>query len=860
MAQKNIPNIRFKQLTDSSTNWINNNPVLMLGEFVYVSDLKRLKIGTGDPFINTEYFVQMNKWNKDAQQIDDSIIKPPGYTGKSTEDYIHIFNDIVYPITTGNAVKLKDGNNIQNIVDNLYNEFGTRIAKIIDSGSLDDYLGEEHVNIPYFISGGSSVSNMPMDNSHGFYVTLIRTASGYRTQICISNTNNIFFRNYTYNPSEVIGEWDKVYSSIDPQLSVTGNAGTATALKTAKNITIGNKVLPFDGSSDLTYTLNDIGALALSGGTVIGKTLFKDELVSEMGQYNYFTIMDQDPSGFIKIMSITVKQPYANMPIYFNIMQRHAKSVSAFTIRFQNVDSIYPDVDSFNKLYGESVLYLAKSAEGVWDIYASIMGYYDEYIIFNLSSRPTYFDIEYKSERANVLPSNSALFDIDTMNQNISGNAETATALKNTRNITIGNKTISTNGSSDLNYTLDAIGASPKNGSTSLSSLASVITLGDGGGAAIYQNTGSVQQKILISDHSLTDGNVYTFQLSTDSGSNFIELMAISDNGSVRANSFEGIASSATKLQIARNITIGNKILSFDGTSNISFSLSDIGAAASTHTHTVSNISDLDTYTQNMIQSSIILSNQDLDLVKTPGFYYAAGGNTIANKPDGVDYFGVKVYNSSLNSRTQDLVCGNQSNYSRFTRQLFDNEWSPWIPLPIFSSEPSSGEILISDGSVGNIKSSGFTIAKSVPSNALFTDTVYSHPNSGITAGTYKSVTVNAQGHITAGSNPTTLSGYGITDAAAYNHTHSEYATKPLIIKNISIATTDWNTSTNQYTYTNASITAHHSPDVRFSKSSLEVAGKAGIICYTESGKLILEYTTQPTDSITIEVAILTPV
>ena len=41
----------------------------------------------------------------------------------------------------------------------------------------------------------------------------------------------------------------------------------------------------------------------------------------------------------------------------------------------------------------------------------------------------------------------------------------------------------------------------------------------------------------------------------------------------------------------------------------------------------------------------------------------------------------------------------------------------------------------------------------------------YSHPNSGVTAGTYKSVTVNAQGHVTGGSNPTTLAGYGITDA-----------------------------------------------------------------------------------------------
>lgn len=39
------------------------------------------------------------------------------------------------------------------------------------------------------------------------------------------------------------------------------------------------------------------------------------------------------------------------------------------------------------------------------------------------------------------------------------------------------------------------------------------------------------------------------------------------------------------------------------------------------------------------------------------------------------------------------------------------------------------------------------------------------HATSGVTAGTYKSVTVNAYGHVTGGSNPTTLSGYGITDA-----------------------------------------------------------------------------------------------
>lgn len=36
--------------------------------------------------------------------------------------------------------------------------------------------------------------------------------------------------------------------------------------------------------------------------------------------------------------------------------------------------------------------------------------------------------------------------------------------------------------------------------------------------------------------------------------------------------------------------------------------------------------------------------------------------------------------------------------------------------------------------------------------------------NSGVTVGTYKSVTVDTKGRVTAGTNPTTLAGYGITD------------------------------------------------------------------------------------------------
>ena len=49
----------------------------------------------------------------------------------------------------------------------------------------------------------------------------------------------------------------------------------------------------------------------------------------------------------------------------------------------------------------------------------------------------------------------------------------------------------------------------------------------------------------------------------------------------------------------------------------------------------------------------------------------------------------------------------------------------------------------------------------------------YVHPDSGVSANTYTSVAVNAQGHVITGSNPTTLEGYGIIDAADKIHTHT---------------------------------------------------------------------------------------
>jgi len=67
---------------------------------------------------------------------------------------------------------------------------------------------------------------------------------------------------------------------------------------------------------------------------------------------------------------------------------------------------------------------------------------------------------------------------------------------------------------------------------------------------------------------------------------------------------------------------------------------------------------------------------------------------------------------------------------------------------------PSGGLILTTDG----------TASSTTPTAKLSLAKVG-------TAGTYKSVTTDAYGRVTAGTNPTTLAGYGITDAAPKDHT-----------------------------------------------------------------------------------------
>ena len=98
-----------------------------------------------------------------------------------------------------------------------------------------------------------------------------------------------------------------------------------------------------------------------------------------------------------------------------------------------------------------------------------------------------------------------------------------------------------------------------------------------------------------------------------------------------------------------------------------------------------------------------------------------------------------------------------------------------WVALPTQYTHPTyTTNVTGSSGAPGaggtfdvinavSINSMGHFIGYNV--RTITMPSGYTHPVSPITPGTYRSVTVNNLGHVNAGTNPTTLGGYGITDA-----------------------------------------------------------------------------------------------
>lgn len=226
------------------------------------------------------------------------------------------------------------------------------------------------------------------------------------------------------------------------------------------------------------------------------------------------------------------------------------------------------------------------------------------------------------------------------------------------------------------------------------------------------------------------------------------------------SSSAGGAATSANKVNSSLTVklnsgtTEGTNMFTFNGGSakNINITPSAIGASASGHTHDDKYYTEteIDTKlsgkansshgnhvpTTQTANNSVFLRNDNSWATVTPANIGAAASShnhTVANITDLTATATELNYMDGVTSNVQTQLDGKAASSHSHT----------------ITASASDDDVVVLTGTNGSNK---------VTYSA-------SHANSGVTAGTYKSVTVNAKGHITAGSNPTTLSGYGITNA-----------------------------------------------------------------------------------------------
>ena len=168
--------------------------------------------------------------------------------------------------------------------------------------------------------------------------------------------------------------------------------------------------------------------------------------------------------------------------------------------------------------------------------------------------------------------------------------------------------------------------------------------------------------------------------------------------------------------------------------------------APAVHTHLIGNITDL----QSTLDGKAPANHNHIAATQSVAGYMSADDK---KKLDGIAS-GANVYSHPTTSGNKHIPSGGSA--GQILRWSADGT-AAW------GADNNTTYLVASTGADGLMSASDKTKLDGIAAGA----NKYSHPNSGVTAGTYKKVTVNAAGHVTAGENPTTLVGYGITDAEA---------------------------------------------------------------------------------------------
>ena len=148
------------------------------------------------------------------------------------------------------------------------------------------------------------------------------------------------------------------------------------------------------------------------------------------------------------------------------------------------------------------------------------------------------------------------------------------------------------------------------------------------------------------------------------------------------------------------------------------------------------------------------LTNENLNNVTTAGFYSAGGGNTVVNKPNGVDHFGMIVVHRASGSYYVQIIFNDSASWRRFCINGTWGSWSQdkltdtntWRPQPDWSA--TSGDAVIKNKpSLATVATSGsYTDLSNKPTIPTVGNGTITITQNGTSKGTF---TTNQSGNTT---------------------------------------------------------------------------------------------------------------
>ena len=296
-------------------------------------------------------------------------------------------------------------------------------------------------------------------------------------------------------------------------ININGNASTSDKWKTARTITIGSSAKTLDGSSNVLWSLSDIGAASSSHTHGLLNSDF-GVILEDTTKDSGWSMLNDSYNGFL-LKSIRTQR---NSPNW--ISDNYASGIVFGGADTKGVISTKYNFPSIKFAGGNGM-------KPVWWI--------------------------------NLTGTAETIYNLD----NMPGNSATATKLKTARKI--GN--VLFDGSADI--TLSQIGASAIGHTHNYLPLSGGTLTGDlnfSSGDSITWNSGSWFQRIKTVDDSTANTPVFILQQSGNSGSTWTDLLTVKDNGQIVANTFIGsLSGNATSATTANSATKATQ----DGAGNV---------------------------------------------------------------------------------------------------------------------------------------------------------------------------------------------------------------------------------------------------------------------------------------------------